>query len=179
MGFPGGINRWAIVAFVFALVLLVNGLLFHRYVTKVTSAIGTADSSTGEDANAEDTARVKSFRASAPEKTGGAGGAGKKSPEEPTLQGALEKCSTDHAVCVEEFVMDVTPEAVYAGGRIDTNISGSGNNRSVLYFVDPTLKPCEYEKWKGEARDDTAYTVMVAGEGSFDEERPSDCVPEV
>ena len=88
------------------------------------------------------------------------------------------ECSGGPEGCLRQSVAQIAPQARYAGGRIDTNVGGSGRNRSILYFVDPTMEPCEYRKLQSEASDEVnSYVAIIAAEGSLTVER-SDCVPD-
>ncbi len=96
----------------------------------------------------------------------------------PVPASGSKECAGDQDRCVEELVAQVSPQAEYAGGRIDANVSGSGLNREVLYFVDPTMEPCQYERLEYSTNDATIHTAIIAGEGSFELGNGARCVPE-
>lgn len=99
-------------------------------------------------------------------------------PETPSLQRNMEECTGGQEECVREIVAEIAPKAEYAGGRIDTD--ESGRSRTVLYFENPAMGSCEYARLEhvgGEASTD--YVAIIAGEGSYEEEVESDCVPEL
>lgn len=76
-------------------------------------------------------------------------------------------CDNDQTECLVELAAQVSPGAKYVGGRIDTNVGPSGENRHVLYFENPNMKPCEHIKREGATGRSTRYVLIVAGENSF------------
>jgi hypothetical protein len=89
------------------------------------------------------------------------------------------RCAGEDRVCIRERVSEVAPEAEYLGGRIDVEAGGPSPNRSVLYFEDPTLDPCEYKTMEQVPYDSsTSYVAIVAGKGSYGGENGRNCVPE-
>lgn len=184
MRFFEKLNNPLTVALILVIVVAANGFLFYRYATNLasvsthsapagratapadTTTPGNADPDTGTTAARETTAASGSSESTA----------ASDPPERPTLKEALQKCEGTGEECAREFVARVAPEAEYAGGRID--IGDSGQSRNVLYFVDPTMEPCKYEKMEGRAGDaDTSYAVLIAEEGSFD--GGAGCLPEL
>lgn len=89
---------------------------------------------------------------------------------------ALNGCEGDREGCVRDFVSRVSPDSRYIGGRMDLASGGSGRNAEVLYFEDPGMEACQYERESHEA-DDLDYTVILVGPGSFNDERGDECIP--
>lgn len=168
------LNRVAVVALVFAAFLIADGFLLHRY-----SAIHPSPAATPDSARQDTT--VASSIAAAPEISSTTSTDSGFSPSEaPTLQKALQECEGDEERCVRQFVEKAAPKAEYAGGRIDTDIGDSDQNRNILFFVDPTMKRCEYERLEYSATDaTTSYAVIITAEASFDSGGGSDCAPEL
>ncbi|MGH3088374.1 MAG: hypothetical protein ACRDSJ_13770 [Rubrobacteraceae bacterium] len=102
----------------------------------------------------------------------------RETPEqEATLAGlgeAIRGCEGEDERCIREFVARVAPESSYIGGRTDLV---SGQNTEVLYFEDPGMEACEFEREKHEAENGPDYTVILVGPGSFDDERGEECIP--
>lgn len=168
------LNKAAIVALVFAAFLIADGFLLHRYATIHPSSASTPASVRQDTTVASSIAAVPGTSAATSTDSG-------FSPSEaPTLQEALQECKGDKERCVRQFVEKTAPKAEYAGGRIDADTGDSDRNRSILFFVDPTMKRCEYERLEYSATDATmSYAVIITAETSFDSEGGSDCAPEL
>ncbi len=106
----------------------------------------------------------------------GSGGEGGQAPLA-GLGGALNGCEGDREGCVRDFVSRVSPDSRYIGGRMDLASGDSGRNAEVLYFEDPGMETCQYERGRHEAGDDLDYTVILVGPGSFNDERGDECIP--
>jgi hypothetical protein len=88
-------------------------------------------------------------------------------------------CGGELYVCVRERVSEVSAGAKYVGGRIDVDTDGPVTHRSVLYFEDPAMRPCEYEMLEQTADDSSTRSLaIVAGRGSYGGENGRNCVPE-
>lgn len=100
-------------------------------------------------------------------------------PQTPELKTMVEDCSDKRDQCVRELVETIAPEATYAGGRIDTDTEDPGQSRNVLFFEDPDLGYCEYKQLEYQTNKmETYYMVIIAGEGSYNEEDGAGCVPQ-
>lgn len=93
----------------------------------------------------------------------------------PTLVDALAGCQTAVDGCVAAYVAGIAPEAEYVEEVPDANSSPSEGNR-LFYFRDPTLAPCQYSWEDYTFGDSIYYTVVIYGEGSFNEDG-SGCIP--
>jgi hypothetical protein len=93
------------------------------------------------------------------------------------LSDALEDCEGDRAGCVRDFVAQVSPESSYIGGRTDLASGDPGSNTEVLYFEDPDMEACQFERGRHEVEGGLDYTVILVGPGSFDDERGEECIP--
>lgn len=93
------------------------------------------------------------------------------------LGGALDGCEGDREDCVRDFVSQASPDSRYIGGRMDLASGGSGRNAEILYFEDPGMEACQYERGRYESEDDLDYTVILIGPGSFNDERGEECIP--
>jgi hypothetical protein len=74
-----------------------------------------------------------------------------------------------------ELALEAVPAAEYAGGRIDTDIDGSGRVRKVLYFVAPEMGACEHVRLEGAADEAYQYEMIIAGEDFFGGKNGQDC----
>ncbi len=90
---------------------------------------------------------------------------------------ALDGCEGDREDCVRDFVSQVSPESNYIGGRTDLATGGEGDNAEVLYFEDPEMDTCQFERGRHETEGDLDYTVILVGPGSFNDERGEECIP--
>ena len=118
---------------------------------------------------------------SAPREKNARGDEGVGSAGTPSWE-VLQGCERSQEACARDFVAGVAPEAEYVGGRIEAD--DSGQTRNVLYFVDPGLAPCEHRRLESAADGaaGTHYVVLIAGEGSFDQQQQGDeagCLPEL
>lgn len=80
--------------------------------------------------------------------------------------------------CIRDFVVQVAPESRYVGGRVDLSPQDDETNTEVIYFEDPGLESCEFERAEHEA-EGRRYAVILLGEGSFSDERGDQCIPQV
>jgi hypothetical protein len=92
------------------------------------------------------------------------------------LGDALDGCEGSREGCVRDFVSRVSPDSRYIGGRTDLASGDSGQNSEVLYFEDPGMEACQYERGRHEG-ENLEYTVILVGPGSFDDERGDECIP--
>ncbi|WP_119065779.1 hypothetical protein [Rubrobacter indicoceani] len=91
--------------------------------------------------------------------------------------GSCGGTSEEDERCIRDFVGEVSPESRYVGGRIDLAARAEDTNTEFIYFEDPDLAPCEFERaeYDGEAN---RYAVILIGEGSFSDARGEECIPQ-
>lgn len=90
------------------------------------------------------------------------------------LTETVRDCGGDREECVRDFVARAAPESRYVGGR--TDLQAGAQNTEVLYFEDPDLGTCEFERGTYDAENGSDLMVIVVGEGSFGSER-DECIP--
>jgi hypothetical protein len=93
------------------------------------------------------------------------------------LGDALEECEGDRGECVRGFVSEVSPDSRYIGGRTDLASGSEGDNAEILYFEDPEMDACQFERGRHETQNGLDYTVILVGPGSFNDERGEECIP--
>jgi hypothetical protein len=76
------------------------------------------------------------------------------------LREAIRQCEGDRKECVREFVAGAAPETKYIGGRVDFNAGGSGRNKEIFYFEDPSLGTCENTRQEY-ATKDSITTILL------------------
>lgn len=193
MRFLERLNRPA--AFVLAMVfLLATGgfLLFENVNSTSVNPSGGSLGETGESSSmAPDTVSEKVFGTT--ENTVGdktvasaettvevyADDLGPFSAQRPGMEDRVNECEEekDQEACIEDLVAFAAPEAFYIGTRTELNVGGRDRNNQVLYFEDPNLKSCEFMRKEFDSGEGiTYYSVVIAGEGSFSNQRDEECV---
>lgn len=165
---------------VVAIVLLtVNGFLLYRYLERENEG-GSIDSgplTVTEERTVESTVFVTSPETNTESEPGDAEEDGQ---EVSTLEEGLRDCREEGTQakerCFAEAVSQAASAAKYIGGSTYLNAKGPGRHNRVLYFEDPALKLCEFERQDLPINTDS-LTVIVAGEGSFGAEAEQDCIP--
>lgn len=91
--------------------------------------------------------------------------------------GSCREAAEDDEECIRDFVTEVAPDSRYVGGRIDLAAEAEAINTEIIYFEDPGLAPCEFERaeYDGESN---RYAVILVGEGSFSDARGDQCIPQ-
>lgn len=163
--------------------LAVNGFLLYRQsATPTTTSAPTTPSSTtstdtGSAAAPEEPSEPQRYTPDAPS-TSAEPTAASETPIIGDLREAIRGCEGDRKECVRRFIGATYPESMYIGGRIDLNPDGSGRNKEILYFEDPSLGTCEHTRQEYVTNGRLTYTVIVLGQGSFQSERGLECIPE-
>jgi hypothetical protein len=89
--------------------------------------------------------------------------------ETPIPETASRECGGAQTECLTQLASEVVPMAEYAGGRIDTDIDGSGRQRKVLYFLASDMGVCEHVSFEGINDEAYQYEGIIAGEDFFAE----------
>ncbi len=172
-------TRPLVVAVVLLVLLAVNAFLLYRYLdldTEDDSGIFVPQTVT-EERTVERTVFVPSTEVpQEPEES--EPGEAAEDGKAPGLEEGLQACqeAESHERCLKEAVSKAVPEARYVGGSTELNTASPGRNNRVLYFEDPGLEICEFER-QGLTTNTDYLTVIVVGEGSFGAEAEPDCVP--
>lgn len=160
--------------------LAVNGFLLYRQFATPTASVPPPPSSTPSvdtGVAPEGSSKLEGLTPSAPGRSAQEAPAASETHVLGDLRQSIGRCDGDPK-CVRESVTAALPQATYIGGRIDLNADGSGQNKEILYFEDPNLGTCEHIREDYATDDRLTYTVILLGQGTFESERGSECIPE-